>query len=243
MTGAELATWTGVCLAGLALVVAWATYRSQSEQRGIEYLVLSNQRLVSPRVAGDLEVSFRGQVVEAPALTVLRMVSTGDRAIAAAAFEGPLVVTLAGARRVVSASVSAMRPRDLPVVLSSEGDAVHVDPLLLNPGDFLEIQALTEGQPEHVRVSGRIADVKPRRRTQLPYPPGSGLEGEMTGFDKFMWIVPEVLVAACLLAVIVVADLSATARVAWVVVVAVVFGIIYPVQVRRLVRRRRNWRP
>lgn len=65
----------------------------------------------------------------------------------------------------------------------------------------------------------------------------------MTGFDKFMWIVPEALVAACLLAVIVVAELSATARVAWVVVVAVVFGIIYPLQVRRLVRRRRNWRP
>jgi len=72
MSAADLATWIGVVVAVVAAVIAGATYRSQREEKGLEYLILSTQRLVSPRVADDLEVLFDGRAVDDPSLTVLR---------------------------------------------------------------------------------------------------------------------------------------------------------------------------
>jgi hypothetical protein len=241
---ADLGTWVGVLVAVVAVAITWATYRSQRNRKQLEYLVLSTQRLVSPRVADDLDVFFDGRPVDDPSLTVLRMVSTGDKGIPADIFETPLTITLHGANAIVSASVSAVRPEGLPVKLTTDANQAHIEPLLLNAGDFIEIQALAAGQPFRVAVEARITDVVPKRRNSLPYPPGSGAEGQMLAMDKFMWSVPELLLAALLYFVISSADMSAVATVAWVVVaVTVVFFVIYPMQVKRLVRHRRNWRP
>lgn len=171
------------------------------------------------------------------------MVSAGDKGIPGSAFEGPLIVSLHGAKAIVSASVSAVRPEGLPVKVRIDGNRAYIDPLLLNPGDFIEVQALAAGQPRRVNVEARIADVAPKRRESLPYPPGSGPEGQMTGFDKFMWSVPEFLIAVMLSISIGVSEMSVVAKAGWFLTVAVVFLVIYPMQVNRLVKRRRNWRP
>lgn len=238
----DLATWTGVVVAVVAAVLAWLTYRSQRGKKGLEYLIVSSQRLVSPRAAADLTVSFDGRPVDEPSLTVLRVVSTGDKGISSDSFESPLIVLLRGATKVVSASVSATRPNSLPIALRADGIRVVIEPLLLNPRDFIEVQALTDGHPDAVIVEARIADVTPRRRSQLPYPPGSGPEGQMLGMDKFMWTVPEAIIAAVVVFAVVASDLSTVATVAWTLTVLIVAGGIYPLWVRRLVKRRRAWR-
>lgn len=230
-------------MAVVAAVIAWLTYRSQSSKRSLEYLVVSSQRLVNPRVAAELAVSFHGVSVNDPSLTVIRLVSTGDRGIPADSFDTPLGLIMRGAVRVVSGSVSARRPDSLPVVLRIDGNRLVIEPLLLNPGDFIEVQALTEGQPDDIIVDARIADVSPRRRAQLPYPPGSGPEGRMIGMDKFMWTVPEAFLAAITISAILISNFSTAAKAAWVLTVLIGAAVIYPLLVRRLVRRRQAWRP
>jgi len=111
------------------------------------------------------------------------MVSTGDKGMPAEAFESPLTVTFHGAQEIVSASACALRPPDLPIKLRTETNRAIIEPLLLNAEDFIEIQALTAGQAGDVTVDARIADVTPKRRNSLPYPPGSGQEGKMLTFD------------------------------------------------------------
>lgn len=239
----DLAAWIGVVVAIIAVAVAWLTYRDQSSKKGLEYLVLSSRPLVSSRVASELTVSFGGRPVVEPSFTVLRLVSTGDKGIPAGSFEGPLAVNLKGAKEIVSGSVSARRPDDLPVSLQATGDRLFIEPLLLNPGDFIEVQALSDGQPEAVVVEARIADVTPRRRSQLPYPPGSGPEGQMIAMDKFMWIVPEPLAAAIAVYAVASSGLSTVAKTAWITTAVVAAGVVYPLVVRRLVKRRRAWRP
>jgi hypothetical protein len=242
-TATDIGTWTAVVVGVAAALIAWLTYRSQRGRKGLEYLVLSTQRLVDPRVAEDLDVHFDGRPVDDPSLTVLRMVSTGERGIASETFESPLRITLEGASKVVHASVSAVRPSDLPVVLTTDSNRVSIEPLLLNPGDFIEILALADGQPTHVALDARIADVTPRRRNSLPYPPGSGPEGQMIAQDKFAWVVPELALAAGAYFAIARSDRGTIATIAWVVTVTLVFFVIYPMQLRRLVKRRSAWRP
>jgi hypothetical protein len=114
---------------------------------------------------------------------------------------------------------------------------------LLNAGDFIEFQVLTAGYATQVVIGGRISDVIPQRRAALPYPPGSGREGEMLGFDKFMWWVPPYLIAALFIGVVAASPNGAAVKASWLAVIAVIFGVLYPMRVRYLVKRRRAWRP
>ena len=51
---ANLDTWFSVAVAFVTVAIAWLTYRNQSNRKQLEYLVVSVQQLVSPRVATDL---------------------------------------------------------------------------------------------------------------------------------------------------------------------------------------------
>lgn len=62
----------------------------------------------------------------------------------------------------------------------------------------------------------------------------------MTGIDKFMWSVPETLVAACAYFFIIDAETSAIATVGWMTTLTVFFFVIYPMQARQ--RTQARWR-
>jgi hypothetical protein len=53
---ANLDTWFSVAVAFVTVAIAWLTYRNQSNRKQLEYLVVSVQQLVSPRVATDLAI-------------------------------------------------------------------------------------------------------------------------------------------------------------------------------------------
>ena len=62
--------------------------------------------------------------------------------------------------------------------------------------------------------------------------------------DKLVWTVPVGLLAViAIFGVVAVPGLSTFAKAAWVLTVVIVAGSIYPLVVRRLVKRRRAWRP
>jgi hypothetical protein len=243
LSGGDIAAWTSLVVTAVGLLIAWITYLNQRGRQGLEYLVLSNQPLVNRRVAPDLDVSFRDQPVRDPSLLIVRMVSTGDKAIPASAYETPLAFALSGAQSVVTASVSATRPPDLTVQLTWERNKVFIQPLLLNVGDFIELQVLAAGRAHSIDLEVRIADVQPRRRTSLPYPPGSGPEGQMLGFDKFMWAFGPVSLFGILLAAMWTNDARPLAFAGWASAAAVLLFVLFPMRVSTLVRRRRNWRP
>jgi hypothetical protein len=108
---------------------------------------------------------------------------------------------------------------------------------------MLELQVLSAGRPDGVSVGGRVAGLAIVEREALPYPPGSGSEGEMLGFDRFMWFVP---VPAVIIFVGVygalLAEVSNVGRV-FVALGAALVLAAYFIQAAYLVRRRRRWRP
>jgi hypothetical protein len=65
----------------------------------------------------------------------------------------------------------------------------------------------------------------------------------MLGFDKFMWSVPEIALAVLAYVGIIASALPLAATIAWAAVITIVFFVIYPLEVRRLARRRRRWWP
>jgi hypothetical protein len=241
----DTGTWIGVAVALVTLFVAVAAVLFQRTRTRLEYVVTTNALLLPGSVAGDLEVSHHDVKVRDPALAVIRIVNTGDRGIRREDFEDDLIVHLDGARELVSASWSSTRPARLRPALRIEGNLVRITPELSNPGDMLELQVLSAGRANAIEVDGRAPDLVVSRRRALPYPPGSGAEGEMLGGDRFMWwvFIPGAIVGGTVWALAAVwEDSTGLGRLAIFWAGAAALGL-YWLQVRYLVRRRRRWRP
>jgi len=148
--------------------------------------ILSSRLVPWRRLAGELEVVLNGETVDDPVIVSVRMGNTGDRAILSSDFHEPLTVQLLGSQRIVSATVTSSRPSDLKPQLSVDDDEsrVVISPTLINPGDLIELQVIASGPVRDVALQGRVADVVPVKRQGLPYPPGSGPEGEWWRWTK-----------------------------------------------------------
>jgi len=239
---AFLGTWISVAVGIAALAFTVLSYLNRRGRARVEYIVTMSRPILPGRVADDFEVAHQGVMVADPAVSVLRIVNTGDRAIRPEDFETDLTVTFDAVDKIVSASWSATRPDDLRPGIEIEGDRVLVAPQVINPGDLLELQVLSAGPPNRVSVGGRLADVVTVHRKAMPYPPGSGSEGEMLGFDRFMWFVfsPALIIGVGLL--IGLNDLNGSGR-ALTFVGTVLVLAAYLIHTSYLARRRRRWRP
>lgn len=240
--------WTAIVIAAViglpGLYFGWVGYRDRLPKRRIEYVVVTNYGLVPQVIAESVKLLHGEVTVDEPALVVVRMVNAGNSAITEDDFSGSMVLTFENVTEVPYAIVSGHRPADLAPRFEAQGNELKVAPLLLNPGDLIEFQCLTSHRPGSIRLGGRIRDVEFERRSGLPYPPGSGEEGEMIGFDRFMWwlVVPAMILGV---GALVAADSTNSPGVRIAALAGALFVALglYPVRVRQLVRRRRLWRP
>lgn len=239
----DVATWISAVGGVVALVFTVLSYLKRRGRARIEYIVTTSRRILPGRVADALEVTHQGVAVADPALSVVRIVNTGDRAIRPEDFETDLTVTFDAVRELVSASWSATRPDDLRPGIKTERNRVLIAPKLINPGDMLELQVLSSGPPNGVSVAGRVADLVVVRRQDLPYPPGSGPEGEMLRGDRFMWyvLIPATIIGGGF-SLTLLDGVSGTSRAVILLGTALVLTA-YFLHTSYLVRRRRRWRP
>jgi hypothetical protein len=240
----DVPAWIAAIVSLVALGVAWLAYRSQRNQTRIEYFVVFNRDLLPGAVSSHLQVTHEGTVLTEPSVSVVRIVNTGDRAIAPESFTDDLCVQFEGVGEIASATWTATRPPQLQPAIEVDGDRVRIKPTLINPEDMLELQAVCDGRASQISLAGRVVDLKVKQRERLPYPPGTGAEGEMLGFDRLMWffLTPAFGIAVGI-GIAFREDLTATARVLTLLATAIIVGLLYPLYVRHLVRRRRVWRP
>lgn len=240
--------WAAVVIAAVVgvpgLILAFLTYRDRWPKKRIEYLVLPGYSLLPDAVPDSLTVAHSGKPVNAPTLINIRIVNSGDAAIPAEDFAEDLTLTLEGVDEIAYATSTAARPPGMRPQVGHDGTTVTIAPLLLNSEDLIQLQVLTSGKPKTIKLEARITDVRVERIRELPYPPGSGTEGEMIGFDAFMWWVfaPSIGLLAGAAVVFSSGNSDLARLVAGAATVILVFWL-YPLRVNQLIRRRRLWRP
>jgi hypothetical protein len=163
------------------------------------------------------------------------------------AFESDITVSLEGSSEIAYAACTGRRPSGLNVQVEHDGNVARIKPLLMNPEDMLQLHLVTSRQPTKVTVEGRVADLKIEELPHLPYPPGTGPEGELEGpIDHFMMrILPPILALAFggLIAIDPEGTNSVLAQVG-AAVAAVTFAFwLYPARIRFLIHRRAMWKP
>lgn len=244
---ANLSSWLALAVAVITVPLTYLAYRVQRGKTEIQYVVTANSRLLSRRLIGaQLKVLMGDEEIPDPSFTQVRLVNSGDRAIRVEDFNTELSLRLS-VDQVRSSVVSAARPHDVAPTVVFDKQTVYIKPFLFNPGDMVEIQIISSGIGKSITLQGRLTATAFVQRQGLPYPPGSGPEGEMLGFDKFMWFVFSPIVLGGLAGLFIaplLANLSIEkwARISILLIVIAGALAIYWARTRFLVRRRRMWR-
>jgi hypothetical protein len=238
----DLAAWLGVAIAILSLVVAYIAYKAQRAKLSLEYIVLSNYRILPKPEPSNLQVIHNHTVVPDAHLTVIRLVNTGDKAFTPSDFHSSLNIKLDGVRKVMAADVTFTRPANLRVALTVTDDAVSIAPTLINPGDLVQIQFITSSTAS-ISIDGRVANLSEvKQRMELPYPPGTGPEGEIVSFEKVIWYaIAPAIIASTVSLIAFTSSFTLAAKISLAASISIALVAIYLMQVNFLVKRRRRW--
>jgi hypothetical protein len=242
----SIATWIGVAIGAVSLsgvFFGYLGYRVQRNRVKLEYVVISTTQIVPAGRNTQLDVVHQGKTVPDAFMTILRLVNIGDKPIEDTDFKTGISIIFPSVQEIASATATKVRPPGLRPTLRIQGKVATIDPVLLNAEDAIEIQAITSGRVTSLGMQARIVGLKAiTRRARLPYPPGSGDEGEMIRFDRFMWYVfMPVFLVLIVAAVLTWLYLTSLAIAIGSSILGVIILALYPLLVHRLIRRRRIW--
>jgi hypothetical protein len=162
----------GNVLSVLGLITGFWFYWLSRKPKRFGWELISKTRILSRSSrALPLEVVYDGQEVDSPNIVVLRLGNTGKAEIHAGDFDGPVRIEF-GDSRLLSSNVSRKLDESISVDIVQDADkSVSFTPRLLNAGEWVELQFVTDGALEtpsvHARVagqSGESLDVKRSRK-------------------------------------------------------------------------------
>jgi hypothetical protein len=170
--------WVGTAT-GLVVAVATILYQRQPKQLDCE--IRTDHQMLSPYtkdLAAKPDVLYEGVILKEPQILLMRFRNTGKRCIAAADFNDgepitirydenpPFDVKVVRASRGVS--IDGLADIELDTDESEDDGDVRITPRLLNPGEWFDVQLLSDQPHGLVLATARFADQKrPMRRINL----------------------------------------------------------------------------
>ena len=164
--------WVIGVLGVVLAVVAWVRpYRSKM----LAWDVVSNTPIAAvPAGAGhELEITYSGRPVKAAHLLVVRLKNIGREAVEVDDYAQPVRFEFSDASELLTYAVVRQSTALDPTfhVDTHHPRRVEVNPLLLNPGDWLDLQFVTDGRGEVPAAATRIANqTRPMGRGSLRRP-------------------------------------------------------------------------
>jgi hypothetical protein len=160
----EFVVGTAVAILGIVVGIAIALW--QRQPKTLDYEVVNKLPILSPNAnlawetpSAPLVVLYGDQKIKDPFLLTVRVRNTGKRAIEAGDYADPITVTCTGSRP-FDGFINQVFPQELRVADDprSLAQLAALRPPLLNPGDWFELQFLTDGDPAEITVRSRFKD-------------------------------------------------------------------------------------
>lgn len=154
--GLDTQTWFSIAIGSfITLIIALIVYRKQKSPKTLDYAIRSTQDLTgdaSPHLRARMEVIWKEdpnsvRTLKEPRIVNYHIRNTGKRAIAAADFESAIKVD-APRGSIVDIIVTGMSHTGIlelgSVPAAGQSNATFT-PRLMNPGDWIDIQLITDG--------------------------------------------------------------------------------------------------
>ncbi len=148
-------------LAAIVGLVAAVYFPIRGEKhKAVELRYLAKLSLVSPEAttSGKVKVAYDNRVVENPTKLSARLGNSGDLPIEAKDIEQPLVLLFEGVR-ILNAEITERSPGDIRAAVQYTDKTVTLEHGLLNPGDYLLFEILSDGDKGWPKPQVRIAGI------------------------------------------------------------------------------------
>lgn len=159
----EIWKWLGEQLGNilgvLGLVAGVWFYLLSRKPKRFGWQVISRTRIISHQSkALPLQVVYAGQAVNSPNITVLRVGNTGKAEIHSRDFDGPVRIEFENST-LLSATVNRKFDEGIATDFDQDSKSVTYMPPMMNAGEWVEFQLVTDGPLEvpvvHARVAGQ----------------------------------------------------------------------------------------
>jgi uncharacterized membrane protein len=169
-------------LAIVAICITVTLFLVGRRRKGLTY-TLSDTRVLGVHEAvnpSTVQILFDGEPVTDVHLLMLTVNNSGNEPIRVDDFERALRFSWADPAKILTAEVVEVSPESLHPTIIAGSNEIVLDPLLLNPGDWLRVKTLIN-QVSKLSVDARIAGVKRISKT---------IENgkETFGFVKKLWL-------------------------------------------------------
>lgn len=148
-------------LAIVAICVTIGLFLVGRRRKRLSYL-LSDTRVLGVHEAVNpsrVQILFDGAAVTEVRLLIITVNNSGNEPIRVDDFERPLRFSWPEPARILTAEVAEVSPESLQPTINAGVNEIVVDPLLLNPGDWLRIRILIN-QVTKISVDARVVGVK-----------------------------------------------------------------------------------
>lgn len=167
----------------VAIMVSIVLWLLNQRRKQLSYRVLWQDTLVRARsqMRDRMDILFDGKSIEDAGLLIVQILNSGHLPISPGDYHSRLTISAGPGAKVVFADVTATTPGDLEArCRTADGEKrnlieaineseVVLAPILLNEGDSVTVQVLTQKMRGGVKVSGHINGV----RKVAPYRPSS----------------------------------------------------------------------
>ncbi len=148
-------------LAIVAICVTLGLFLAGRRRKRLSYL-LSDTRVLGVHEAVNpsrVQILFDGAPVTEVRLVIITVTNWGNEPIRVDDFERPLRFSWSEPSKILTADVMEVSPESLQPTIRAGVNEIVVDPLLLNPGDWLRIKTLID-QGSKLSVDARVVGVK-----------------------------------------------------------------------------------
>nr|WP_321239338.1 hypothetical protein [uncultured Tolumonas sp.] len=139
----------------------WDYFASKNKDLSFEML---SQLNLSPSIEGDvslsdIKVSIAGKNIESPYVSYIKIENKSRSSISKSDYESPLIIEVSKDQKIIRSSIVDKQPGDIDTEIKYDANKITLSPSLLNPGDNMFIQILTENGTPKLTVHGRINGV------------------------------------------------------------------------------------
>lgn len=149
-------------LAIIAISVSIYLYIKQRRTKSLEYDIDSITELLSVKdeIKGDLEIKYKGSLIENVHLIIIKIINTGNVPILGSDFDDNLTIEFNEDATVISEEVIEKNPNDFEIFTKINMNSIELSNTLWNEGDYIIIKTLVTNFKKEIMLKGRIVGVR-----------------------------------------------------------------------------------
>lgn len=165
MTTAEVISLLTLIVGIIAIIIAIIQIRvSKPPKKDLQCIWVSKVPLVTVREGYEehLQILWKGKLLKDATSIILRIQNSGSLAITSQDFERPIsfIFTSNTEIEIIEPKILKTHPINLGAVISLNNNSIELQPLLMNPGDKIDIAAIVNTSNHNIVLNGRVINVK-----------------------------------------------------------------------------------